>query len=395
MAFAFGFALRLTEITIVRSSGLSMRRLLAFVLFTAIACAPTAPPKPKSDDPVTPPQPKSAPEELQTPDSALLAKRIASVLDDVHSRDLLTTHAFWTIFHGILGMGPDTMLTDPVTHEKISALDRVRSGKGIRGLSFIETPTGVDVETIPGGVGQGHQDQFVAEMVEWSVPLDTKFKVNDKEVTFADFCKHSKERASVTRDQELSWALVIVAKHFGTDHRWKNMYGEDISLEDIALYEATQPIKESACGGTHRLYGLTWAYHIHLANGGKTTGVWRKVADRLAEYRAKAKKFQNSDGSFSSDSVSGPGWTRNNEKQIATTGHTFEWLCEELTDSELREPWMERAAYALTTMILEKQSYSIDGGALYHATHGLHMYQHRVFGVAGPRGLTIPALPKS
>ena len=374
-----------------------MRRLLALVFVTAIACAPSAPPKPNSDEPVAPPPEKSAPEELPAiTDSALLAKRIASVLDDVHGRDLLTTHAFWTVFHGILGMGPDTMLTDPVTHEKISALERVRSGKGIRGLSFIETPTGVDVETMPGtGVGQGHQDQFVAEMVEWSVPQETKFKVNDKDYTFADFCKHSMERASVTRDQELSWAIVIVSKIYGTDYRWTNLYGEKLSLEDVALYEATQPIKEAACGGTHRLYGLTWAYHLHLAGGGKTTGVWRKVAHRLEEYRAKAKKFQNSDGSFSSDCVSGPGWTRNNEKQIASTGHTFEWLCEELPDAELREPWMERAAYALTSMILEKQSYAIDGGALYHATHGLHMYQHRVFGVAGPRGLTIPALPKS
>jgi hypothetical protein len=367
-------------------------------LVTSIACAPSAPPRPKTAEPVVAPAPeKSAPEELPPiTDSALLAKRISSVLDDVHGRDLLTTHGFWTVLHGILGMGLDATLTDPVTHEKVSALDRIRSGKGIRGLSFIETPTGVDVETMPGtGVGQGHQDQFVAEMVEWNLPLETKFKVNDKDYTFADFCKHTKERASVTHDQELSWALVIIARHFGTDHRWTNMYGEKLSLEDIALYEATQPIKEAACGGTHRLYGLSWAYHWHLANGGKTTGVWRKVADRLEEYRAKAKKFQNSDGSFSSDYVSGPGWTHSNEKQIASTGHTFEWLCEELSDSELREPWMERAAYALTSMILEKKSYAIDGGSLYHATHGLHMYQHRVFGVPGPRGLTIPPVPKS
>jgi hypothetical protein len=374
-----------------------MRRLFAFVLVVPLAfgCAPSAPPKPRSTDPVPPPPP-AAPEELPDfTDASFLKKRIASVLDDVHSRDVLTTHGFWTVFHAILGMGPDTMLTDPVTHEKVKALDRIRSGKGIRGLEFDPKSNGVDVVTMPGtGVGQGHQDQFVAEMVEWSVPLDTTFKVNGKDYTFADFCRFSKERASITKDQELSWALVIVSKHFGTDHRWRNMYGEDLSLEDVALYEATQPIKEAACGGTHRLYGLTWAYHIHQQRGGETKGVWKTVADRLAEYKAKAKKFQNPDGSFSSDYVSGPGLTRNNEQRIASTGHTFEWLCEELTDAELREPWMERAAYALTSMILEKQSYAIDGGALYHATHGLHMYQHRVFGDPGPRGLTIPLPPK-
>ncbi|HEX3315821.1 MAG TPA: hypothetical protein VHR72_13050, partial [Gemmataceae bacterium] len=113
-----------------------MRRLLAFFLVTSIACAPSAPPRPKTAEPVVAPAPeKSAPEELPPiTDSALLAKRISSVLDDVHGRDLLTTHGFWTVLHGILGMGLDATLTDPVTHEKVSALDRIRSGKGIRGL---------------------------------------------------------------------------------------------------------------------------------------------------------------------------------------------------------------------------------------------------------------------
>jgi hypothetical protein len=232
-------------------------------------------------------------------------------------------------------------------------------------------------------------------MIEWEVPLETPFMVNGKEHPFADFCKFSKARTRVTKKQELSWALVIVAKIYGTDHRWKNMFGEDLSLEDVALYEATQPIgKDAACGGTHRLYGLSWAYRLHLQQGGKTTGVWRTVANRIEEYKAKAKRFQNPDGSFSSDYVSSPGWTNNNESRIASTGHTFEWLCLELTDAELREPWMEKAAFALAGMILEKQSYAIDSGALYHATHGLHMYQHRVFGAPGPRGLTILAPAK-
>ena len=54
----------------------------------------------------------------------------------------------------------------------------------------------------------------------------------------------------------------------------------------------------------------------------------------------------------------------------------------------------QRAAYALTKVVLEKQSYAIDNGALYHATHGLHMYQTRVFGTPGPPGLTMPLPPK-
>ena len=51
-----------------------------------------------------------------------------------------------------------------------------------------------------------------------------------------------------------------------------------------------------------------------------------------------------------------------------------------MTDAELRSPWMQDAASATSAMILEHQADPIDGGALYHATHGLYIYQARVFG---------------
>ena len=46
----------------------------------------------------------------------------------------------------------------------------------------------------------------------------------------------------------------------------------------MVRYELNQPIEENAaCGGTHRLFGLTWAYFRHLERGGKTVGVWKDV----------------------------------------------------------------------------------------------------------------------
>src|SRR4051794_38392738 len=43
--------------------------------------------------------------------------RIDEALKNVERRDLLASHAFWTIFHGILGLGPDVMLLDERTGE--------------------------------------------------------------------------------------------------------------------------------------------------------------------------------------------------------------------------------------------------------------------------------------
>jgi len=41
---------------------------------------------------------------------------------------------------------------------------------------------------------------------------------------------------------------------------------------------------------------------------------------------------------------------------------------------------VQDAAGALALLILDRQNRGIESGALYHATHGLHIYHDRVFG---------------
>jgi hypothetical protein len=322
-----------------------------------------------------------------------LKERIDAALDNVNRRDVLTTHAFWTIFHAILGLGPDVTLLDPDTGKRVKALDYICNGGMVRGLEFSPQADGVDVVTWAGsGVGQGHQDQFIAEMAQWGMPADRKFAVAGKEYTYADFLRHSKDRVRVTDKQELSWAVLIIGQYFGTDIEWTNAAKEKVRFEDVVRYELGQPIETAACGGTHRLFGLTWVYHLHRANGRRKEGVWKDVADRIEHYKKLAKKFQNPDGALSSNYVSKPGHSEDSQLRIATTGHVLEWLALALTDRELAEPWVQEAANALALMILRLQSDPIDGGALYHAVHGLLIYRARVYHTLTPH-LHIPLPP--
>jgi hypothetical protein len=362
---------------------------LALVL-TPVSCAPHG----ETARPIAAPGLKIE----ATPVAAVPASfkdRIDAALDNVRSRDLLTTHAFWTVFHAILGMGPEqTTLLDPESNQRYNAIEYVCKGGPIRGMVFMPMgAAGLDVQTQPGtGVGQGHQDQFVAEMAQWGMPRDRKFVVAGKDYTFEDFIRYSKARTSVTTNQELSWAILIVAQYYGTDISWVNEAGEKVSFEDVVRYELNQPIEEAACGGTHRLFGLTWAYHLHLQKGGKKTGVWQEVADKIDHYKKQARKFQNPDGAFSTGYVSQPGNVQDVQLRIGTTGHVLEWLSLALTKEELTEPWMQEAANALVMMILGSQRDPIEGGALYHAVHGLHIYRARVFGTPTP-GLLMPPPP--
>lgn len=365
-----------------------MRRLfclmIALLSLTAIACPP-APPKDdsvKKDNGKVDDKPSPPPESLEH-----LKTRVEAALQQVRDRDLLTTHAFWTVFHGILGTGLEkTTLTDPESKKKVNAIDYICAGGEIRGLQFLPTPHGLDVTIAKSfdvqGVAQGHQDQFIAEMAQWNMPRTQKFKVGGKEFTFEDFTRHSRMRASVKKEQELSWAIVIIAQYYGTrDEPWVNAFGEKLTISDVVRYELDASIDNAACGGTHRLFGLTWAYHLHLKNGGKKEGVWLDVEKRIADYKGKARSSQNrADGTLSTSYFKSKDHDPNPELRISTTGHIVEWLALAMTDEELRAPWMQEAVNALSRAILDMKEQHVEAGAIYHGVHGLHLYHERVFG---------------
>ena len=313
--------------------------------------------------------------------SDALKARIDAAISQVRRGELRTDNGFWTVFHGILGLGPSVELLNPDAGERVKALDYIAAGRPLRGLSFKPTPFGLDVETMPGSfVGQGHQDQFVAEMVEWGVKPEKKFVVNGKDYTFNDFIRHSKAHASAKTSQELEWAIVIIGTHYGTDATWTNAAGEELRFEDLVRAELGKDVNQAACGGTHLLFGLTWVYHLHLQKGGQPSAVWKDVADRIATYKQRAREQQNPDGTFSTAYFRERGDDRDVGARVSTTGHILEWLALALSDEELREPWVQSAANTLAMLLLENQSKGLEGGAMYHAVHGLLIYSARVYG---------------
>ena len=361
----------------------------------AASCAPVEEPalEESTNEPVTLQRPTPLPKAPVV--GGGLKERVEAALENVHRRDLLTTHGFWTVFHGILGTGFDATLLDPLTGKRVNAVEHIRSGGEVRGLQFIPTRYGLDVRSGPQFVGQGHQDQFIAEMAQWGMPIDARFTVLGKDYTFADFVRHAQMRTSIKKGQELSWAILIIGQYYGTNVSWTNEDGDKLRFEDVVRYELNEPIETAACGGTHRLFGLTWVYHLHLQRGGKAEGVWKDVAEKIARYEGLAKKYRNLDGTFSTKYLDGPGNAHDPAQRLSTTGHVLEWLALALPDAELKAPWMQEAANALSLLILDSQGRPMEGGALYHATHGLHIYHGRVFGpIPGHHGPMVPLPPE-
>jgi hypothetical protein len=321
---------------------------------------------------------------VPSPRQGGIEQRINAALNQIQQRELLTTNSFWTVFHGILGLGPTATVRSPDTGVRINALDYICNGGELRGLEFIPTPYGLDVRTGPQFVGQGHQDQFIAEMTQWGLSGDRKFRVQGKEYCFQDFIRHAQARVRVTSDQELSWALLSLAQYLGPEATWTNASGERLCIEGILRYELAAPIDRAPCGGTHRLFALTWVYYLHLRDGGRNDGVWKHVSDKLLAYQRLARKYQNPDGLFSTNFFNGPGEASDVQLRVNTTGHTLEWLALSLSDSELQEPWVQQAVSALALLMIESEAIPMESGSLYHAAHGLRIYQARAFGPQRP-----------
>jgi len=317
-------------------------------------------------------------------------------LDDVlrftlHERRLsLRDHAAWQILHGAL-----TYQTRfPVETEDgrtVSAAEHILHGGQMNGWTV---ETGIVLENADGSesrglravvepgskTGQGHPDQWLAILAQCDLPSETPIVVGNQTFTMADFVSQVQYECPRNPGREWSWTLIGLSNYLPSDATWTAIDGEEWSIEKLVQLEAEQELDSSACGGTHRLIGMTMAIDRHLEQGGKLEGGWaegQRVIDRAIR---TAKDYQNPDGSFSSNYLSRPGHSADLANQLGTTGHMVEFLTLALPEEELHEPWMQRAIWNMCGLFRKTEKLPLECGALYHAAHGLALYRERVYG---------------
>src|SRR5262249_2929788 len=145
------------------------------------ACAPAdGPPQPPEGAPVpAAAAPGASAEPIAAPADAPNVgrhddprRRIEAAVRNVRHRRRRRTNGFWTVFHGVLGVGPGLELLSPGLDVRVNALDCLCTDGRLRGQRFVPTPHGLEVVTLADGVGQGHPDQFAAEMAQWGLSPD-------------------------------------------------------------------------------------------------------------------------------------------------------------------------------------------------------------------------------
>ena len=315
------------------------------------------------------------------PSDELLKRKLDDALQFTYSQRMLNTndHAAWQILHGALTYKRDFL----VHHDgkPVSAVDHVLHGGYMKGWTVHPGTLGPRAILEQGTkTGQGHADQWLAVLAQCGLPPDEEIRVRGTTYTMADWIAQVQYDVSRNTQQEYSWTLIGLTSYLPTDAAWTSSDGHEWSIERLVQIEVSQDINMSACGGTHRLIGMSMALNQHLDQGGAIDGVWKQVENRIQNAISKTREFQDRDGGFSSHYFRRPGSSPDLANALSTTGHTLEFLTLSMTDDQLATPWVKRAVAFLCDVFAKTQDYDLECGALYHATHGLDLYRHRMFG---------------
>ncbi len=338
-----------------------------------------APTRPLAAAPaVAPPQAIQPPAPLSR-NMRNLRSRLRTVLSFYYRKPLNTVeHDPWELMHAMLGYelhsrvrdgGPNGPYMTLVGHLCFNRPSKRQQLMIINRDGKLEAEVGVGV--------QGHRGQFLAMLAQCNVSPDYPIRVGGKEFTISDLIES--EQRSCYAKTELTFKLIGLGHYLASDATWVNDQGETWDIPRLIKEERTQPIRGAACGGTHRLTGLSLAYRRREARGEPLDGEYAEAARFVNQYQAYAFQLQNEDGSLSTEWFAGRGAEEDLERRLRTTGHILEWLAYTQNDEELQSYRTVRAVNYLTELLASNADKDWHLGSIGHALHALVLYDKRVF----------------
>jgi hypothetical protein len=279
--------------------------------------------------------------------------------------------------HALIAFGVDTQVYNQ--DQKVNAIGWLCYNNACRGQRLMYLENGklrVDI-----GVGvQGHAGQFLAMLAQSRVRTDFPIKVEGRDFTVADLIESEKETCRART--ELTFKLIALSHYLKTDATWKSDIGEEWSIPRLIKEELAQPVVGSACGGTHRMTGFSYAVNKRTKLNEPFEGQWMRGRKFVHAFHDYIFKLQNSDGSFSTNWFAGRGDTGEIKRHLETTGHMLEWLVCSLPSDQLDDPRVVQAVDHLTSVFEHGMRNGVkwEIGPRGHGLHALALYAERRFG---------------
>jgi hypothetical protein len=290
--------------------------------------------------------------------------------------------------HGFIAFGiPTQVRVGGPAGDLASAIGWSNSGGVCRGQTMLTVTEG-RLNALKGYYGvQGHAAQYLAILAQCRVAAGSPIVVQGKRFTVADLIEE--EQRACKAGTELTFTLIAMAHYLPTDATWTARDGESWSIAKLVEEEIVQPIRGAACGGTHRLFGLSYGCQRRLKATGQLDGVYLRADRYVRDFQNfTLTKLQNRDGSFSTEWFKYPADREDDiDRKIQTTGHILEWLVASLDQERLYDPRIVAATEFLCRALMREPSRDWKIGPLGHALHALNMYQERAWGVVLPGGI--------
>jgi hypothetical protein len=313
-----------------------------------------------------------------TPELVELRERVRKTLAWYYNEPIsVNNYSPWGIMHALIAFGVDTQVYN--ADQKVNAIGWLCYNRACRGQRLMYLEDGklrVDI-----GVGvQGHAGQFLAMLAQSRVRTDFPIKVEGRDFTVADLIESEKQTCRAKT--ELTFKLIALAHYLKSDATWKSDIGEEWSIPRLIKEELAQPVVGSACGGTHRMTGFSYAVNKRTKLNEPFEGQWLRGRQFVHAFHDYIFKLQNSDGSFSTNWFAGRGDSGEIKRHLETTGHMLEWLVCSLPSDQLDDPRVIKAVDHLTSVF----EYGMRNGVKWeigprgHGLHALALYAERRFG---------------
>ncbi len=334
---------------------------------------------PTDDQGSTGPEDKAALPEVTPEVLKQLQASVRRTLDTYYPKTInVADRSPWSVMHTLIAYGVDTQVY--ADSKKVNAIGWLCWNQPCYGQRIFYTRNG-KIRTRQGVGVEGHEGQFLSMLAQSRVKSDYPMKVDGGDFTVMDLVRH--EQASCRAGTELTFKLIGLAHYLPSDAKWENDLGEKWDMERLIAEELKQSVIGSACGGTHRLLGYSYAVRKREQRGEPMTGQWARAKQYVNDFHDYTFRLQNENGSFSANWSEGRGDWGNIDRRMDTTGHTLEWMAFSLRPEQLKDPRVVKAAAYLSKLMYENRGHEWEIGPRGHALHALAIYNQRMFG-AGP-----------
>jgi hypothetical protein len=281
----------------------------------------------------------------------------------------------WAVMHAALPFSADAELI--AGNRRVNAIGWLCQNGQLRGQRIFNPARSGFVVNVGPGV-QGHEGQLLAILAQCRIAEDFPIRVGSFQGSVADVVRY--EMLGCRPRTELTFRLIGLSHYLPADESWLSDDRQRWSIERLVQEELAQPIVGAACGGTHRLMGLTYALRKRQEAGLPIDGHFSRAAQFIDDFVDYAWTLQNPDGSFSTNWFESRGNQPDAKRKVQTTGHVAEWLVFTLPDDQLADPRLVRSLELLVSQLYDRRDQDWPIGPRGHAIRALALYEQRVYG---------------